>query len=620
MPDALNSGADDTRLLPMKRFWRHLPTFLPSAALFLLLSGLALREHLRQPDLLVYGGTPQGVTAAISAARRGLRVVLVEPGPLLGGVLTRGWLATLDDTDDPQGRPIYTGLYASMFRDFGASRSVDVGVVERVLRRRLLEAGVDLRLNTELVSVQSRDGQVEAAAFRHRLGSFRLAARTVIDASDTADLAQRAGATFGVGRQDSGLGRTQMAATLVFRLGGVRWNALEGALADERLRYHSVVGYDERGAYGFGQLSAGYAPSDPARFKLRGLNIARQNDRTLLVNALLVAGVDGTHPAQRRRAYAAATAEAARVAAFLRRASPAAFGDAHLLGVAPDLYIRESRHLIGVSRLHADQVLTGSVPPGSVVTGGYALDGQVYDTREQPYLLGQPLPYGVPYGTLVPQGFSNLLVVSQAASFDSAAAYSARVVPLQMTLGEVAGIAAWWARGSSVALPAYDPAALGELREALRTAGLRVPQPRSSAPEVDRTALLLRRGLFNTPTYSRGALSPDQPILARDFIANLEHWLSAHGKWRARAGAITALRGWTDRRSEAPLTWAGARAIFTWLQEDRWEALNKPGLLTRAEAARLLTDMFPAAERQWPVDDTSVFESAAEPGHDYRVR
>jgi len=61
----------------------------------------------REPDVVVYGGTPQGVTAALAASRQGLRVTLVVPGPQLGGVLVRGWLATLDDTDDASHHSLY---------------------------------------------------------------------------------------------------------------------------------------------------------------------------------------------------------------------------------------------------------------------------------------------------------------------------------------------------------------------------------------------------------------------------------------------------------------------------------------------------------------------------------
>ncbi|WP_189093393.1 hypothetical protein [Deinococcus ruber] len=173
-----------------------------------------------------------------------------------------------------------------------------------------------------------------------------------------------------------------------------------------------------------------------------------------------------------------------------------------------------------------------------------------------------------------------------------------------MTLGEVAGTAAWLAirRGTTVAQLAQEPRAVAELQRVLHCAGFRTLAPTSMAVHVGlqdaQPAQLLRRGLFNTPTYRRGSLDSAQPILARDFVANLEHWLSAHGKWSTRSAALLARCRWTNRDSEAPLSWAGARAVFILLQEDPWEVLKTPRRLTRAQAAHLLINMFRAAERQ----------------------
>ena len=106
----------------------------------------------REPQVVVYGGTPQGVTAALAAARRGLHVTLIEPGPQLGGVVVRGWLATLDDTNDLQHRSLYGGLYAELYRALGSNRNVDTARTEALFGRVLRQAGVEVRLDTRLVA------------------------------------------------------------------------------------------------------------------------------------------------------------------------------------------------------------------------------------------------------------------------------------------------------------------------------------------------------------------------------------------------------------------------------------------------------------------------------------
>ncbi|RTH10868.1 FAD-dependent oxidoreductase, partial [Thermus scotoductus] len=191
-----------------------------------------------------------------------------------------------------------------------------------------------------------------------------------------------------------------------------------------------------RSGWGFGELVRGYTPSDPTRYALRGLNLSRQDDGSLLVNALLLFGLEGLDPLELERRRQEAALEAERVVAFLREKDPLLFGTARLAQVAPLLYIRESRHLKALYRLRAEEVLLGKDFPDAVALGAYPLDGQAYFPGETPYLLGTPAPYGVPFRTLVPREVANLLVVSQAAGFDSVAAFSARVVPLQMALGE----------------------------------------------------------------------------------------------------------------------------------------------------------------------------------------
>ena len=77
-------------------------------------------------NLLVYGATPQGVTAAAAAAFRGLRVVVAEPGPSVGGAFSQSWLNTLDLSWDSSGALLYGGLVREFVRRLGSEDGVDV--------------------------------------------------------------------------------------------------------------------------------------------------------------------------------------------------------------------------------------------------------------------------------------------------------------------------------------------------------------------------------------------------------------------------------------------------------------------------------------------------------------
>lgn len=553
-------------------------------------------------DLVVYQATPQGVMAAVAAARAGLKVMVLEPTAHVGGVFTNGALATLDLGQGKRGRPFQKGLFTEFYRRIGGHPSFDVRQAEAELRAMLRESGAELRTGARLTQLEVGGGQVRGATFVQNGESLTLEAPFWIDASDTAELAYRAGAKFTVGREDTGLGRAQMAAGLGFRLEGVPWLGVLLSLNYEGMVGRTGGGAWESSGWGFGKLGFGYVPSDAERFRLRGLNLARQSDGSVWINALLVYGVDATALEDYRRLYREASAEAGRVVEYLRRAAPTIFGTARLAEVAPELYIRESRHLKGLYRLKADDVLYGRDFPDTVAVGSYPLDGQSYRQGEALYLQGTPAPYGVPFRTMVPQGFSNLLVASQAASYDSVAAFSARVAPLQMALGQAAGIAAYLAKARGTDFPALaqNPEPLRD-RLLLEGANL-LPEPSNASKDIADPGYLAatelyRRGLFSTPYFMQGRLYLREPVAIGDFLINLEHFYQAKAPGSAKLDAVFVAERFYRKRWREALYRADAYRILTSLGMSL--PLPEDGnRIRRGEAATLLWELFkPALSR-----------------------
>ena len=403
--------------------------------------------------------------------------------------------------------------------------------------------------------MQVNAGRVKRLEFLGPAGTEALSARQVIDATDTATLAALAGAPFTLGRSDTGLDQAQMAAGLVFRIRGANLPVLSALV---RQSHGTEDGQRSRSLSGLVGLTSGYRPSDAQRFALRGFNAAVQQDGSLLVNALLIYGVDGTSEASVQGAVRQGTVEAGRVVRYLRAAAPTAFGQASLGGVAPQLYIRESRHLLGQAQLSAEDVLYGRHFRDAVAVNGYPLDGQVYLPGQPPMLLGTPQPYEVPLGALIPLGFHNLLVVSQAASFGSVAAFSARVVPLQMTLGEAAGQASVLTGRLRLDYPTADRNRLWTtvLRSVLRWHHGRVdapllpvrrPCPDRHQPGARQAAALLRAGLMSSPYYFVGCLYLDQPETTTAFLSDLQHASGA-----GRGGLMTTDAVFTSLKRATP--------------------------------------------------------------------
>ncbi|WP_366755842.1 FAD-dependent oxidoreductase, partial [Thermus scotoductus] len=158
----------------------------------------------------------------------------------VGGVLTRGWLATLDLAEDREGL-LQGGLFRDFYRRIGKEASFDVVQAEQAFWAMLREAGVEVRLEVPLDRVGVEAGRL--TLLETPMGT--VGAPYFVDATDTADLAFRAGASFTQGREDTGLDGRSMAATLVFRMEGLPWGAVFLAL-----NYEGQVRRTGAGAWG----------------------------------------------------------------------------------------------------------------------------------------------------------------------------------------------------------------------------------------------------------------------------------------------------------------------------------------------------------------------------------
>ncbi len=395
-------------------------------------------------DVLVIGGTPGGVAAAVAAARMGASVALVEPRRELGGSLTSAWLTTFDMNMGPDGEHLTRGIFLEFYRRLGVSfdRSKAAKVLGRVLVR---ERGIRIMVDAPLVRIITEGSRiigVEVQDLRwHRTALVR--ASQVIDATDHGDIAAASGVPFIVGRAgDQTPERWMQAASLIFRVGNVDWRHVTADIYSRLLDGAdlSVWGVNGKAAWGYPDEAARYQPSD-ARLVLLPLNLALQDDGSVLINALNITGVDGLDPASVEAGMARGVAELPRLIAFLRETVPG-FGRASVLDHAPALYVRETRHIVGLYTLTAGDIQSGRVFDDRVAVASYPIDiHPYYPGWADPYPR-EASEYTLPFRAIVPEGVENLLVPSQAFSATSEAHGSARVVPTVTALGQAAGVAA----------------------------------------------------------------------------------------------------------------------------------------------------------------------------------
>jgi hypothetical protein len=169
-------------------------------------------------------------------------------------------------------------------------------------------------------------------------------------------------------------------------------------------------------------------------------NFQLNADGTVMVNAIDILGVDGRSAASVREATRIAKAESLNLLPFLR-AHLDGFKRARIAAFAPRLYVRETRHVRGLTWIDANDIWSGKRTYDTVALAAFPFDIHPVHKGEAggDGWLEEPRVYGIPLRALVPYGFENLMVVGPAISATHTASGSVRVIPTTIAEGEAAG-------------------------------------------------------------------------------------------------------------------------------------------------------------------------------------
>jgi hypothetical protein len=449
---------------------------LPLCLLFLcLLLNLASAQDVY--DVIVVGSEPEAISAAVAASESGAKTMLMTSDPKLGGLFVMGQMNSLDLRTEPFN--YQQGLFLRWWEMVGKGHSFDIKEAEGAFQELLVAAGVEVHVGSSNILPLMDGNKVIGLQADETLGHKNFYAKHFIDGTADMDFATIAGASSTFGFSGIGFG-ARMVDTLVFRIDGVDWPALQRGVRAKGKDYAAV---DSHVAWGhFGGYPAKYDALEEG-IRLRGLNLGQQNDGTILVNALLIYGINPYDPASIADGFARAQREAPRIIEYLKLELPG-FENATYGGVADKLYIRETRHLNAECTLTVDDVLDNRVTNLAVAAGGYPLDVQTLTPYDSGYVYGTPEMYGAELCVNVPLEVENLWVVGKAAGYDAIAASSARVVPFGMVMAEAVGVAAAYGAGREASPRDLinDTAVLYDIRATLQTRGAYLPEVKPRNP------------------------------------------------------------------------------------------------------------------------------------------
>ena len=205
-------------------------------------------------DVIVVGGDPEGVCAAVSSARSGLKTLLIEDDEALGGLMTLGKLNFIDICESRDGSILTQGLFMEFYDAVGGT-AFDVETAKQFFYDWVVnEKNATLKLNTEFIKPVMDGDTIVGVVVEENGEQATYTASRIIDATVDADVAAAAGAPYTVAGEDIGEKERHMGVTLVFELSGVNWDKVVDYLENDD---NEGTGATDKTAWGY--TREGYA-------------------------------------------------------------------------------------------------------------------------------------------------------------------------------------------------------------------------------------------------------------------------------------------------------------------------------------------------------------------------
>ena len=419
---------------------------------------------LPEADVLVVGGGPAGIGAALGAAEAGARVLLVERYGFLGGSATAGLVltmasyytssetklertndVTLFPTDHGVGKPIIGGVWEKLVERLvlaggafapstktGYMVPFDPEIFKLVTLEMLNAAGVELLFHCFASGVISNGNQIEGVVFETKSGPIVAKAKVIIDATGDGDVAAFAGASFEVGRSRD---RMVQPMTLMFLIEGFVLQRFREYVLAHPDQWHGVNGLT--------------ALMQEASAKGE-LNVPRENillfgnvhEGHVLVNSTRVLDTLGTDVWDLTRAELEGRKQVAELTRFFRKYVPG-FEKAYVQQSGIITCVRESRRIMGEYVLTAKDVLEARQFEDAIALGSYPID--LHSPTGKGTILKKIKPgaaYSIPLRCLIPLEVDGLVVAGRCISGTHVANASYRTMPICVATGQAAGVCA----------------------------------------------------------------------------------------------------------------------------------------------------------------------------------
>lgn len=378
---------------------------------------------MKKYDLIVVGGGISGVAAAVSAAREGLSVLLLEKFGSLGGAMSNSLVFPFMSfrVRGKDGRLTSEGIFTEMQERKLKYKDQGWETYKLVFDDMATESGVEVLFHVTAFEAVTDGREIKSLKVATKSGVIEFSADFFIDASGDGELIAMTGCDYQLGRESDGFCQPM---TTCFRMSGVdlkKFREEESALQEKYKEYQEA-----------GRLI------NPRENLLVFTGVG---EGILHFNTTRVIKHDPTDPFDVSRAEMLARRQVIEMVEFMKENSTA-FEHSSLVYIANHIGVRESRKLKGVHILTADELKACTDFEDTIALGKYDIDihnpvgsgTYIYKFKDGEY-------YRIPYRSLLPKEYDNMLVAGRCLSADHEAHSSVRIMPICACMGEAAGVA-----------------------------------------------------------------------------------------------------------------------------------------------------------------------------------
>ncbi len=381
-------------------------------------------------DIVIAGGDPGGIGAAISAADLGMRVLIIERAGVVVGNITIGHVSPL------MGRYIDNTMADFIIRYLSDENKPDCNAEEAKIRLTALldEKGIDVYLNTSLSDVIIENNRIQSVIISTQYGLKAIKGKVFIDGTGDGVLSYLAGEKTEYGRED-GLVQPM---SIMFTIGGI--DPMQKLTCyheeDETILKNGGFLHMCREACEKGEL--------PPEVNIGRLYPGKNSDERV-VNATQINGFNPLDPLEYTKAQVALRRQTKMIIDFLK-SNVEGFENVFIKDSSDVVGVRESRRVMGQYVLDADSLIDGR-PFEDVIVHKADFPIDIHNPGGAGQAESETLPvstqkYDIPYRCIVPLVNENLFTSGRCISGTHRAHASYRVMNIALNIAEAAGIAA----------------------------------------------------------------------------------------------------------------------------------------------------------------------------------